>query len=241
MNQKETQGRFSTQLRTALIWGGRGHAKVLHEFLDAVGFAVKAVYDNDDQVDSPLPGIPVYHGTSRLETWAQSFGNTERPAGFIAIGGSAGKARLEILALLAASGIDAPTVFHPASFVARDAKFGSACQVLASAAVCADTSFGNACIVNTAASVDHECRVGDGVHIAPNATVAGCVEIDDRAFIGAGAVVLPRISIGHDAIVGAGAVVTRNIPAGAVAYGNPARVMRSNNDIPDISRACHAA
>jgi maltose O-acetyltransferase len=32
------------------------------------------------------------------------------------------------------------------------------------------------------------------------------------------------VSIGDDALIGAGSVVTRDIPAGATAFGNPARV-----------------
>jgi len=34
------------------------------------------------------------------------------------------------------------------------------------------------------------------------------------------------VSIGENAVVGAGAVVTRDVPAGVVAVGNPARVIR---------------
>jgi acetyltransferase-like isoleucine patch superfamily enzyme len=44
------------------------------------------------------------------------------------------------------------------------------------------------------------------------------------ARVGSGSVVLAGISIGEHALVGAGSVVTRDIPAGAVAFGNPARV-----------------
>jgi len=36
-----------------------------------------------------------------------------------------------------------------------------------------------------------------------------------------------RVRIGADAIVGAGAVVTRDIPEAVVAYGAPARVIRT--------------
>lgn len=34
------------------------------------------------------------------------------------------------------------------------------------------------------------------------------------------------MTIGDDSVIGAGSVVTRDIPAGVVAVGNPARVVR---------------
>ena len=50
------------------------------------------------------------------------------------------------------------------------------------------------------------------------------VRIGRNVWIGAGAIVLPGVTIGDDALIGAGSVVTRNVPAGATAFGNPARV-----------------
>lgn len=45
------------------------------------------------------------------------------------------------------------------------------------------------------------------------------------AQIGVNATVLPFVKIGPKALIGAGSVVTRDIPAGAVAWGNPARAL----------------
>jgi maltose O-acetyltransferase len=53
------------------------------------------------------------------------------------------------------------------------------------------------------------------------------VRIGRNVWIGAGAIILPGVSIGDDALIGAGSVVTRDMPAGAVAFGNPARVQAS--------------
>ena len=53
------------------------------------------------------------------------------------------------------------------------------------------------------------------------------ITIGDNVWVGAGAIVLPGVTIGDDAVIGAGAVVTRDIPAGVLALGNPARVIRS--------------
>jgi maltose O-acetyltransferase len=49
------------------------------------------------------------------------------------------------------------------------------------------------------------------------------VRIGRNVWIGGGALILPGVSIGDDAVIGAGSVVTRDVPAGATAYGNPAR------------------
>lgn len=50
------------------------------------------------------------------------------------------------------------------------------------------------------------------------------------ASIGTGATILGNIEIGERAIVGAGAVVTKNVPAGATVAGNPAKIIRRDEE-----------
>ncbi len=57
--------------------------------------------------------------------------------------------------------------------------------------------------------------------------------IKRRAKIGANATLLPGVTIGENALVGAGAVVTRDVPPGAVVAGNPARVIKRMEEIPE--------
>jgi maltose O-acetyltransferase len=52
------------------------------------------------------------------------------------------------------------------------------------------------------------------------------ISIADNVWLGGGAIVCPGVSIGEDTVVGAGAVVSRDLPAGVVAAGVPARVLR---------------
>ena len=52
------------------------------------------------------------------------------------------------------------------------------------------------------------------------------IVIGDNVWLGGGAIVCPGVTIGDDTVVGAGAVVTRDLPAGVVAGGVPARVIR---------------
>lgn len=52
------------------------------------------------------------------------------------------------------------------------------------------------------------------------------VSIGEDCWIGACVTILDGVHIGRDCVIGAGSLVTRSIPAGAVAYGVPARVQR---------------
>ena len=56
------------------------------------------------------------------------------------------------------------------------------------------------------------------------------ITIGDNVWLGGGVTVCPGVTIGDDTVVGAGAVVTRDLPAGVVAVGNPARVLRGLDD-----------
>jgi len=52
------------------------------------------------------------------------------------------------------------------------------------------------------------------------------VVIGNDVWVGGGAIICPGVTIGDRAVIGAGSVVTKDIPAGAVAAGNPCRVIR---------------
>jgi maltose O-acetyltransferase len=68
------------------------------------------------------------------------------------------------------------------------------------------------------------------------------ITLGDNVWLSSGVIVCPGVTIGDHTVVGAGAVVTRDLPAGVVAMGVPARVLREigENDrtqIPDLSGA----
>jgi len=71
-------------------------------------------------------------------------------------------------------------------------------------------------------------EIGDEVTVGHRAVVHGC-RVGEGALIGIAAVVLDGAEVGCNALVGAGAVVTpgTRIPAGVLAVGTPARVVRS--------------
>jgi acetyltransferase-like isoleucine patch superfamily enzyme len=73
----------------------------------------------------------------------------------------------------------------------------------------------------------HELPDDPALPIIDGALTFAPVVLEDGCDLGVGAIVLPGVTIGRGAQIGAGAVVTRDVPAGAVAVGVPARVVRT--------------
>ncbi len=104
---------------------------------------------------------------------------------------------------------------------------------------------GNRVRVHSAAFVPEFCILEDDSWVGPHAVLTNvlhplCPEVPKcikgatlrrGAKIGAGARILPAIEIGEMAIVAAGAVVTRDVPARMVVAGNPARVVKSVDEL----------
>jgi acetyltransferase-like isoleucine patch superfamily enzyme len=77
-------------------------------------------------------------------------------------------------------------------------------------------------------TVEANVQVGSHCAIYSVSTIdgkEGPVLLKRNCRIGSHSVVMPGVTIGEDAIVGAFSFVTKDIPAGAVAYGVPARVV----------------
>jgi acetyltransferase-like isoleucine patch superfamily enzyme len=78
--------------------------------------------------------------------------------------------------------------------------------------------------------ITHGCYIlshdGAAHVLKPGDDGRGYVEIGNHVFIGVNTVVLRNVKIGDHAIIGAGSVVNKDIPEGAVAAGNPIRIIK---------------
>lgn len=208
-----------------MVVGGSGHARCVIDAAQA-GMAVNvaAVVDDGLEVGSEVLGVPVVGGTDAVAEWWRD-GRIDG----VVIGIGDNHTRLVVSQRLEAeaSGLPCLTVVHPTASVARSARLGPGVVVLAGATVGPQASVGAHGLLGAQANLDHDAFLGEGASLGPGALTGGMVNIGTATAVAMGAVVRHGLTVGEHSVLGAGAVLTGDLPSHTVAWGSPARVVRS--------------
>lgn len=206
-----------------VVWGASGHALVVADTIRLQGeYEIVGFLDdiNPDRKNAKFCGGCILGGQEQLIPLR------EQKVDHIIFGFGDCKARLKLSQIVKELGFSLATAVHPSAIVAKDVTIGEGTVIVAGSVVNPDVSIGENVIINTNATIGHGSVIGEGVHIAPGVNLAGDVQIGRGTWIGIGSTVVAGIKIGHDTIIGAGAVVVKDIPAGVIAYGVPAKIIR---------------
>lgn len=211
-------------MESIVIWGAGGHARVVAQTLQRLrSFEILGFLDELE----PQRAGESFHGATVLGGAELLPALSERGVRSLALGFGHNAARLERGSALLAQGFDFPVLIDPHALVADDVVVGPGTYIAAGAIVQPGARIGAQVIVNTGAIVDHDARIGDGAHIGPRACLCGHAVIGRGAWIGAGSVIRDKAQVGAGAFVGIGSLVLADIAEGMLAYGHPARDIRS--------------
>jgi sugar O-acyltransferase (sialic acid O-acetyltransferase NeuD family) len=205
------------------LYGCGGHAKVILDILYKQGRNVKALID-----DNPPLGITHIHGVPVKKTSPQTMAEVECDSSqwIVAIGSN--HVRRRIVEKLESFGYLFTNAIHPSAEIGYGVKIGCGTVVMANAVINVDTEIGDHVIINTAATIDHDCKIGDFSHISPGCHLCGQVSLNESVFLGVGSKVIPGVSVGEHTLCGAGSVIVKPLPSSSLAYGCPAKVIRTN-------------
>lgn len=125
------------------------------------------------------------------------------------------------------SNIIFPTIISTDSIVSKFVKWGEGCIVsLPYNFISPNVEISDFVFINCTTRIGHDVKIGAYTTIFSGIDIGGFAEIGADCVIGSGSVINPHIKIGNGSIIGGGSVVVKDIPAGVVAAGCPAKVIR---------------
>ena len=206
-------------LRQLVIVGAGGHAVSVANVAQSTVYSVKYFVDKTRNGESLL-GVGIIGDIAELSDLSEfDFA--------IAVGDNALRERIYKQLSSQHTGLRFPPLVHSSATISFFTNVGDGTVVMPNAVVGPNSNLGKFCILNTQASIDHDCSMADFSSLAPGAIVGGTVHIGSRSAVSIGAVVKHGLTIGDDCVIGANSYLNKDLPANQVAYGTPAKRIRS--------------
>lgn len=213
------------------LWGAKSQARIVAAELTRAGTPPDVLFDS-------MLAEPDFATSARFCNTVEALAEIlpRCHAFVVCIGGAHGAQRAALSRRLQGDwGLHPLSVISPLATRDAEACIGEGVQIMARAYIGIGTQVGDFSLINTNATIDHECVLGAGVHVMGEAAIAGRVTIGDYTTIGTNATILPDLTIGRGAQIGAGALVRCNVAENEVVVGNPARLLRTQPPVTDVS------
>lgn len=128
------------------------------------------------------------------------------------------------------SGMKAATLVHPGVYIDSTTSLGEGVIICEGCTITCNVVIGNNTYIQAHSVIGHDIKVGNHSVIGSNCQIGGADTIGDRVFMGFLSGTSDHISIGNDVIISAGAIVFRDLPEKVIAIGNPARIVKKNDE-----------
>ena len=119
----------------------------------------------------------------------------------------------------------------PSAILSTTAILGTGVIACSNVFVSSESIIGDNVLLQPNSSIGHDTIIGNNSVISTFASIAGTCKIGEGTFIGMVTSVKEKISIGNKSIVGMGSAVFKDIPDGMIALGNPARIVKQNENL----------
>lgn len=171
-----------------------------------------------------INGLPVLGGRE----WVL---NLERECAVVCALGRAKSRKRMIDELSKNKRIFFPNVIDPSVIMAEDISLGKGNIICSGSILTVNIQIHDFAILNLDCTVGHDTVINSFVTLYPSVNLSGGVTVGECCEIGTGCHVIQNIEIGSQVILGAGAVVIRDIPENCVAAGNPAKVIKVQEEL----------
>jgi sugar O-acyltransferase (sialic acid O-acetyltransferase NeuD family) len=208
-----------------LLFGGGLQANICIDIIEKEHkYKIVGLVDSKAVIGSRLYG---YEVVGRQENIVQLMNTYDVGAGLITIGDNYSRKYVRDCIVSIAPQFRFINAIHPTVSIGRNVKLGKGVVMMAGVIVNPDSIVGDFCFLNTGAQLEHNCIMEEFAQLSAGSITGGKVRIGKYSAITLGVTIIDRINIGENTVVGSGSLVLNDLPDNVLAYGSPAKVIRT--------------
>jgi sugar O-acyltransferase (sialic acid O-acetyltransferase NeuD family) len=212
-------------MENILLFGGGLQANVCIDIIEKEDkYKIAGIVDSKAVIGSQLYG---YEVVGRQENIDQLIKIYSVSAGLITIGDNYSRKFVRDFIISIVPQFNFINAIHPNVSIGRNVKLGKGVVMMAGVIVNPDSIVGDFCILNTGAQLEHNCTMEEFALLSAGSITGGKVRIGKYSAITLGVTIIDRINIGENTVVGSGSLVLNDLPDNVLAYGNPAKIIRT--------------
>jgi sugar O-acyltransferase (sialic acid O-acetyltransferase NeuD family) len=210
------------------IFGASDHARVVIDIVEREGkYNIVGLFDSFKKRGLVVGGYEVLGNEQDLVEYAAK---TDLVRGIVGIGDNAIRRRIAETIEARVPYVEWVSTVHPSSNMTDSVNIAGGAIVMARCYVGLNTTICPGAVVATNSILEHDGVLGAYATLGAGSTTGGRVRIGKGTAVCLGVTIIHGISIGDEVVIGSGSIVLNDIPDFSVAYGSPAKVVRSRRN-----------
>lgn len=214
-------------MKNIVLFGGGNQAHYTIDIIEKEGkYHIVGIIDSVHDVDSERFGYKIL---GRMDSLTEILNEYNIHGGVISIGDNGTRYLVYDQIIKSIPNFNFINAIHPSVIIGNTTELGVGIVAMAGCIFNPKAKIGNFTFFATGAQVEHDNVINDFASISAGSITGGYVTLGKFSAITLGVTVLDRIEIGENTVIGAGSLVIKSLPDNVLAYGNPAKIIRTRN------------
>jgi len=212
-------------MKNIVLIGGGNQSHYTIDIIEKEGkYNIVGIIDSIHDVNSDRFGYKII---GRQENISQIIKEYNVEGGVISIGDNWSRYYVYNQIKELAPGLEFVNAIHPSIVIGNNVTLGKGIVAMAGCIFNPKSFIGNFTFFATGAQVEHDNYIDDFSSISAGSITGGYVKLGKYSAVTLGVTIVDRVEIGENTVIGSGSLVTKSIPSDVLAYGNPAKIIRS--------------
>jgi sugar O-acyltransferase (sialic acid O-acetyltransferase NeuD family) len=212
-------------MENILLFGGGLHANYCIDIIKKEGkYNIIGIADSNKDIGTEFYGYKVIGRQEQLKKLIEEY---KIDAGIITIGDNWSRKLVYDCVKNIVPDFKFANAIHPSTIIGMNVELGVGIVIMAGCIINPNAIVGDFCFFATGAQLEHDCKIGDFASISAGSITGGKVNIGKYSAIALGVTIMDRLNIGENTVVGSGSLVIKDLPDNVLAYGHPAKIIRT--------------